>query len=186
MATSVKFNNNSNVERRTQYYNWDKEIFPSVDERITAFKNEGVKPTVRGLLYILESMNILKKNDYNGLSKHLVEWREKGSLPIDCVADKTRHIIDIHEYHRKSNYSQSFIEGQDLPLWFAYENGRILVDFNEELQTWDDLITPKQHIQCGINYLSDVVKDLYGHIPRWLDQPNYVEIFRKKCYGKPI
>jgi hypothetical protein len=73
MATTVEFidrNSNSNGKRRTTYINWDKDVFPSVYERLTAFENERVKPTVRGLLYVLESMSVLKKNDYNGLSKH--------------------------------------------------------------------------------------------------------------------
>jgi hypothetical protein len=179
LATSVEFID-SNGKRRTTYINWDKDVFPSVYERLTAFENEGVKPTVRGLLYVLESMNVLKKNDYNGLSKHLVEWRENGRLPIDCVADNTRHIMDIHQCITKSNYSPSFIKEQDLPLWFAYENSRILVDFDEKLQSWNDIVTPQQHIQSGINYLDDSIKDLYDHIPRWLNQPKYVEVFVEK------
>jgi hypothetical protein len=82
-TTTLEFiDSNSNGKRRTTYINWDKDVFQYVDERITVFKSEGVKPTVRGLLYFLESMNVLKKNDYNGLSKHLVEWRENGRLPI--------------------------------------------------------------------------------------------------------
>ena len=73
MATTVEFiddNSNGIGKRRTTYISWDKEVFPSVYERLTAFENERVKPTVRGLLYVLESMSVLKKNDYNGLSKH--------------------------------------------------------------------------------------------------------------------
>ena len=97
MATTVEFvdsNSNGNGKRRTAYINWDKDVFPSVYERLAAFENERVKPTVRGLLHVLESMNVLKKNDYNGLSKHLVEWRENGRLPIDCVADNTINLLN--------------------------------------------------------------------------------------------
>jgi hypothetical protein len=122
MATTVESiddNSNGIGKRRSTYINWDKDVFPSVYGRLTAFENERVKPTVRGLLYVLESMNVLKKNDYNGLSKHLVEWRDNSRLPIDCVADNTRQIMDIHQYLRKSNYSPLFIKEQDLPLWFA-------------------------------------------------------------------
>jgi hypothetical protein len=179
LATTVKFNNNgSSTKRRTEYYNWDKDIFPSVKQRITALG--GVKPTVRGLLYILESMNVLKKNDYNGLSKHLVQWRENGDLPLYCVADKTRHIIDIQQFEPKTNYSLSFIEEQGFGFSLALKNARIHAIFNEQLQTWDELITPKQHIQSAITYLSDVEYDLYNHIPRWLNQRNYVEVFVEK------
>jgi hypothetical protein len=108
MTTTVEIidnNFNGKGTRRSTYINWNKDVFPYLNQRLTAFENEQVKPTVRGLLYVLESMNVLKKNDYNGLSKHLVEWRDNGRLPIDCVADNTRHIMDIHQYIRKSNYS---------------------------------------------------------------------------------
>jgi hypothetical protein len=179
LATTVKFNADSQ-ERRTAYYNWDKDIFPSVDERIREYEHQRVKPTVRGLLYVLESMAILKKNDYNGLSRHLTKWREEGKLPIDCVADNTRHIMDIHQYIWKSNYSPSFIEDQDFPPWFVYRNARVSVDFDEKLQSWNSVVTPEQHIQSGINYLRDTINDLYSHIPRWLNQPKYVETFVEK------
>jgi hypothetical protein len=183
MATTVEFinsNSNGNGKRRSTYINWGKDVFPSVYERLTAFENERVKPTVRGLLYVLESMNVLKKNDYNGLSKHLVEWRENGRLPIDCVADNTRHIMDIHQYLRKSNYSMEQVEQLLIPSVLYYYNSRIIVDFDEELQSWNDIVTPKQHIQSGINYLNDTIKDLYDYIPRWLNQPKYVEVFVEK------
>lgn len=86
----------------------------------------------------------MKKSDYSGLSKHLVKWRENGTLPLNCVADKTRAIIDIDQY-----------------IW---KGQRVLVDFDENLQTWDVLITPNYDIQCGISYLNDTVEDIYSHI----------------------
>lgn len=145
MATTVKFNNNSE-ERGTKYYNWDKWIFSSVKKQIAAFESEEIKPAVRGILYVLESTDDLKKTDYNGLSKHLVvEWRENGDLPVDCVADKTRHIIDIHQFEPKSNWAPDFDEDYPgLAFYFRFENACIHVDFNERLQTWDEIVTAQQ------------------------------------------
>jgi hypothetical protein len=167
LATSVK------LERRTEYYDWDEDIFPSVQQKIDTFEREGVKPTLRGLLYVLESMDVLKKTDYNGLNKHLTKWREnwvkpyselkkkKGArkLPIDCIADNTRKIMDIHHYER-------------------YD--RVWADFDEKLQSWDDIVTPKKHIESGIKYFDNTMIDLYRHIPRWIGQENYVEAFVEK------
>jgi hypothetical protein len=62
------------------YINWEKDVWPVLQKQFTTFEQEGVKPTVRGLLYILESMEVLKKKDYNSLSKHLTKWRESGRL----------------------------------------------------------------------------------------------------------
>lgn len=178
MTTNINFK----PEPKANYINWDKDVFPSVNERLAAFNGEGVTPSVRALLYVLESMDILKKSDYTNLSKHLVKWREDGRLPINCVADDTRQIIDIHQYIRKSNYSKTFLEERNIlpDSWFASWRSRIIVDFDEQRQSWNDLVTPKQHIQSGINYLNDTIEDLYNYIPRWLNQSNYVEAFVEK------
>ena len=182
MATTIKFNKNGSTEkRRSEYYSWDKDILPAIQKRISAFELENIKPSLRGLLYVLESMNVLKKGDYSGLSKHMVKWREDGTLPIDCISDDTRHIIDIHEYIRKYNYLEfDTTEDYHIKSFFLSRGSRILVDFDEKRQTWEDLTTPKEHIQCGINYLDDCIEDLYKHITRWLNQSNYTEIFVEK------
>lgn len=43
--------------------------------------------TNRGFMYILKSKGILKKSDYDGLTVHLVEWRQNGDIDWDDVAD---------------------------------------------------------------------------------------------------
>jgi hypothetical protein len=180
LATTVKFNNNGR-ERRTEYYNWNKDILPAIQKRTSAFESENVTPSLRGLLYVLESMNVLKKSDYSGLSKHMVKWREDGTLPIDCISDDTRHIIDIHEYIRKYNYLEfDTTDDYSIRSFFLSRGGRILVDFDEKRQTWDDLTTPREHIHSGINYLNGCIEDVNNHIPRWLNQPRYVELFVEK------
>lgn len=127
------------------YINWDKDVLPQLKLQLRDFEVQEIKPTIRGLLYIFESQDILKKSDYRGLSRHLTEWREDGTLPQNCVVDKTRAIIDISQY--------------------IYKGDRIIVDFDEKLQTWDDLIAPEDHIRSAIDYLDNTVEDIYSHIP---------------------
>ncbi len=150
----------SSSSKRGKYINWKNDILPELKSQFREFREQGITATIRGLLYILESKDILKKTDYNGLSKHLVEWREDGTLPLNCVVDKTRRIIDINQY-----------------VWIGQ---RLAVQFDEKLQTWDNLISPEDHIQCGIAYLNKTIEDIYNHIPRWLGQSKYLEAFIEK------
>jgi hypothetical protein len=117
------------LHRRTDYINWDKEVFPSVDKRIRESERQRVKPI------------------------------RNGTLPIDCVADNTRHIIDIRHYQKY---------------------GRALAEFDEKLQTLESMYTPRPHIASGISYFDDTINAIYNNIPRWLNQPKYVEVFVEK------
>jgi hypothetical protein len=52
--------------------------------------------TIRGLMYILKSKDILKKSDYDVLDKHLVAWRLAGYIGWDQIADGSlQGTIDI-------------------------------------------------------------------------------------------
>jgi hypothetical protein len=81
--------------------------------------HEYLKPTIvsqiapntnRGFMYILESKEILKKSDYNGLTNHLVQWRKSGEINWDDVADGSgRGIInDFPDYKSP----KTFVDGQ--------------------------------------------------------------------------
>ena len=100
MATSVEFiDSNFNGKRRTTYINWDKDVLPSIKKRISAFELEGVKPTIRGH-YMFWNLNVLKKGDYNGLSKHLVKWREDGIQKVYfLIAYVMIVVLPIHSHH---------------------------------------------------------------------------------------
>jgi hypothetical protein len=97
LATSVEFNNSN--ERRTEYINWDKDVLPSIKKRISAFELEGVKPTIRGYC-MFWNLNVLKKGDYNGLSKHLVKWREDDIQTVYfLIAYVMIVVLPIHSHH---------------------------------------------------------------------------------------
>ena len=66
--------------------------------------------TNRGLMYILESKGILKKSDYNGLTDHLVQWRQNREIGWNDIADGSgRGIVnDFSEYEDPN----TFVNGQ--------------------------------------------------------------------------
>ena len=79
---------------------WDKEVIPYVKEIIETRKQNGISQlTLRGLFYILVSINILENlyERYKGLSRKLVEIRERGHIDPDCIVDESRSIIDIED-----------------------------------------------------------------------------------------
>ena len=43
--------------------------------------------TLRGIMYILKSKNVLKKSDYNGLITHCRDWRKAGLIAWDDIID---------------------------------------------------------------------------------------------------
>jgi hypothetical protein len=79
---------------------WDKEVIPYVKEIIETRKQNGISQlTLRGLFYILVSINILENlyERYKGLSRKLVEVREREEIDPDCIVDESRSIIDIND-----------------------------------------------------------------------------------------
>jgi hypothetical protein len=140
--------------------NWNRDILPLVRKEFKIAKSENIPLTLRGLLYIFESQQVLRKSAYGQLSKKLTEWRENGKVPLDVIVDTTRHIIDITRYESVGK--------------------RILVEYDESLQTFSDLVSPVDHFISGIYYLNNAVDDIYNNIPIWLDQSKYLEIFVEK------
>jgi hypothetical protein len=76
------------------------------------------------------------------------------------VVDKTRRILNIDHYISKGR--------------------RILIDFDESIQSYDELVKPKDHISSGIDYLWETVEDYHRNIPRWINQDHYVEVWLEK------
>ena len=67
--------------------------------------------TNRGLMYILESKGILKKSDYDGLTDHLVKWRQEGEINWDDVADGSGRGImnDFRDYEDPTTWIESYV-----------------------------------------------------------------------------
>ncbi len=67
--------------------------------------------TNRGLMYILESKGVLKKSDYDGLTDHLVKWRQDGEINWDDVADGSGRGImnDFSDYEDPTSWIESYV-----------------------------------------------------------------------------
>lgn len=80
---------------------WDQDVMPYVKEIIETRKEQDIsRLTLRGLFYILVSKNILENlyERYKGLSRKLVEAREREEIDPDCIVDESRSIIDINDH----------------------------------------------------------------------------------------
>ncbi len=85
--------------RKRKNRNWQKDVLPYVNERLMAFIQEGVLPTVRGMFYALVSLLVINntKSDYVQLVNKLTDWRENGTIPPHSFVDNSRKIIDIND-----------------------------------------------------------------------------------------
>jgi hypothetical protein len=143
--------------------NWQKDVMPVIKERLVLWASRQMTPTLRGLFYILVSLNVLENtpNKYDYLSKftararensekrseiryrngdsYVYEFKEEEVLPIDCFADNVRQIIDIHD-----NYE-----------------------------------TAEEFFERGTDYYVKDISENYK-VPRWYKQPHYVEVWVEK------
>ena len=133
---------------------WKAEIVPKyILPFVELKKSQGSKPTVRGVLYYLESKRVLPKNDYTyeRLKRVLSEGRRgykrrdgtrgEPTIPMDTFADNTRHIIK---------------------------------DFADEERSLED------YINDGVAHFRMLPNGFKTLVPRWLDQKNYVEVWVEK------
>jgi hypothetical protein len=63
---------------------WNKIFDLFISDIIT---NQIAPNTLRGIMYILKSKNVLKKSDYNGLITHCRDWRKNGLIDWDGIID---------------------------------------------------------------------------------------------------
>jgi hypothetical protein len=134
---------------------WKDVIVPQYIKPFIEEKNkQDSKPTVRGVLYYLESMRVLPKNDptytrlktalsnaRRGYKNKVTGIRGKPSIPMDAFADNTRHVIK---------------------------------DFDDEERSLTD------YIYDGITHFKKLPDGFQTLVPRWLDQKNYVEVWVEK------
>lgn len=109
--------------------NWQKDVLPYVNERLMAFRQEGVLPTVRGMFYALVSLQVTNntKSDYVQLVSKLTDWRENNIIPLHSFVDNSRRIIEIDDDLRPEEYVGAGISYPDnapngyydtIPRWY--------------------------------------------------------------------
>jgi len=71
------------------------QVLDEVDEALVAFRDRGVKPTLRTLFYYLVSKAVIPNttSSYKGLSRQLVKARKEGYYTWDFLEDKTRVVL---------------------------------------------------------------------------------------------
>ena len=122
---------------------WKGQIIPKVKEVLIDRRDKGISTaTLRGIFYILVSLNILEnlQKRYKSLSKALVTARRCGVIPVDWVIDESREIINID----------------------------------------DQYLEPSEEISQLLELLNELPDDYVYSIPRWHNQPKYVEIWLEK------
>lgn len=133
---------------------WQKVIVPNyVIPFIRLKENQGSKPTVRGALYHLETMRVLPKNahTYERLVRALSNAR-RGYKRADGTRGPPTIAMDA----------------------FADNTRQIIKDFDDEERSLED------YINDGIKHFRYMPNGFKTLVPRWLDQPNYVEVFVEK------
>lgn len=131
--------------------NW-KEVIKAVKEELQSFTAAGYKPTLRAMFYRLYSRGLISNTSttYDTLGKETVKARW-------------------------NSIEHSFPEFPELPMdCFADKSRRVIGDFDETY------LTPQELIDARIKRLKDTEFDYTDLIPRWYDQPNYVEVWIEK------
>lgn len=77
--------------------NWSNVIAQS-GGLINAYNSEGIRPTLRQVYYRLVAGNVIPNTAgaYKQLSRHLVEVRQRGLVPWDGLADRSRYTRYYH------------------------------------------------------------------------------------------
>lgn len=107
MAPTRGPRNNSGGPNAPRWHNGNIDWERVIDEYLKPIISAQIAPnTNRGFMYILESKGILKKSDYDGLTDHLVQWRQNGKIDWDAVADGSgRGIInDFSAYEDRNTF----------------------------------------------------------------------------------
>jgi hypothetical protein len=204
MSTDIAISPDTNSKKKR---NWEQEILPFVKKELERFNKEGIKPTLRTIFYRLASYdNILRntKGDYIGLSKLTARCRKRfiTLLRIKNLQGLQREGLDedvvkelrsqqlIMQYNRQRHRfgkhiilpdrwddNKKYILKLDayLPVdCFADETRGFVMDFNDEYKT------PQELIKKELDFLGELPDKYSEIIPKWHNQPYYVELWTEK------
>lgn len=115
--------------------------------------------TLRQIHYLLVTQEVYENTDnrYKRLSEILVDARLEGEIPLDAIEDRTRHVYDV------------IVSGSDtLP-----SNVNIIESFYGHR-----VEEPYDYLRGWLRAFKDC--DTRYIIPRWTNQPYYVEVWLEK------
>lgn len=114
------------------------------------------------------------------VKERLQDFNSRGIIPTlraMFYALVSRGVIpnDQKKYQYLSEFTARARENRELPIdCFADQSRRVLQDFN------DIYLPPERYIDKAIEYLQDAPNDYLNTIPRWHEQPEYVEVWVEK------
>jgi len=188
--------------------NWEKDVLPHVKEELNIFYREGIVPTLRTIFYRLASRNIIRNTqyDYTYLSEYTARCRSrwitlKRLLPhvqkikrdglgewlrdilysqqLLKIYVKQRYEINNNDiiFHDEHNKNKKYIltTNEVLPIGcFSDETRGVSENFNDVYET------PEEHIKANLDNLEGLPNGYKKLIPKWYNQPYYVEIWTEK------
>ncbi|HXV89296.1 MAG TPA: hypothetical protein VD710_09445 [Nitrososphaeraceae archaeon] len=189
--------------------NWELEILPFIKQQLIEFQEQGIKPTLRTIFYRLASKNIINftQGDYTYLSDFTSKCRKRHLIlqrtPLEKLTQGdylSGNLLKIlKQYGLVINYKKSRVQQDDIVVrgvvddytwttqkyiiktnnWlpidcFADETRGVIQDFI------DDFETPNHYIKDKLDFLFNLAENYKYFIPKWHDQPYYVEVWTEK------
>jgi hypothetical protein len=121
-----------------------------------------------------------KKEVMPAIKERLQDFNSRGITPTlraMFYALVSRGVIpnSQEKYQYLSHFTARAREGGELPMnCFADQSRRIIQDFSDVYQL------PEQYIELGIEHLRNAAHAYHNTIPRWHNQPEYVEVWIEK------
>lgn len=121
-----------------------------------------------------------KKQVIPAVKERLQDFDSRGIIPTlraMFYALVSRGVIpnDQKKYQYLSEFTARARENGEVPInCFADQSRRVVQDFNDTYQS------PEQYLDRAIMYLQDAPNDYRYSIPRWHEQPEYVEVWVEK------
>lgn len=136
--------------------NW-KLIEPKIQDALSYFQSQGVRPTLRTLYYNLVSQNIIgnTKSCYKSLSKYVVEMRKKRKIAWNALEDNARN---VYGEFKDGCFSEDLVETND----------RVL---NEKLESFN--------AETILDEFFDYMRTR-ARVDRWANQPIVPELWIEK------
>lgn len=192
-----------NTKTKNQKRNWTLEVLPHIKKQLEEFEKQGIVPTLRTIFYRLVSRGIIRnvQGDYAYLSTFTTKCRKRSvildrlnikKVIEDGLPEEIKEIMEsyklIIKYNRqRHNFNDDIIlDGEDgknyvlkidevLPIaCFADETRGVFEEFSEKYES------PEQLIANELDFLKDLPDRYKDTIPKWHEQPYYVEVWTEK------
>jgi hypothetical protein len=137
---------------------WDN-IIEIIKSELIRYHNQGYKPTLRSIFYLLYSKKSISNTNstYKSLVRATVKARQDGRLPIDCFADNSRNGV--------GNFNEIFVD----PIDYIGRTLSVIKNIPEAYQNF----IPRWHKQLE-------------YVEVWSEKDAMSDIFQSILKGKDV